>query len=98
MSYISRFYLFQLVGTLFVPISVICFSLLQFLEYFFVGSGFMPTFAALNQGYYVMDAKKVTYEEALARLQHSLEVKRKAKQRMAEAWALEGLTGTVVSL
>ena len=45
-----------------------------------------------------MEIKKVTYEEALARLKHSLEVKRAAEKRMAEEWARRGLTGTIVSL
>ena len=46
----------------------------------------------------VMDVKKVTYEEALARFKHSLEVKRAAEKRIAEEWARRGLTGTIVSL
>ncbi len=46
----------------------------------------------------IMDIKKVTYEEALARFKHSLEVKRAAEKRMAEEWARRGLTGTIVSL
>ena len=45
-----------------------------------------------------MAVKKITYEEALERFHHSMEVKRAAKQRMAEAWALEGFKGTPVSL
>ncbi|MBQ2674280.1 MAG: hypothetical protein IJG07_06320 [Prevotella sp.] len=45
-----------------------------------------------------MDVKKVTYEEALARFKHSLEVKRAAEKRIAEEWARRGLTGTIVSL
>ncbi|MBO5631444.1 MAG: hypothetical protein J5965_20445 [Aeriscardovia sp.] len=45
-----------------------------------------------------MDVKKVTYEEALARFKHSLEVKRAAGKRIAEEWARRGLTGTIVSL
>ena len=34
-----------------------------------------------------MTVKKVTYEEALARFKHSLEVKRAAERRIAEEWA-----------
>ena len=45
-----------------------------------------------------MEVKKVTYEEALARFKHSLEVKRAAEKRIAEEWARRGLTGTIVSL
>ena len=46
----------------------------------------------------IMEKKKVTYEEALARFKHSLEVKRAAEKRMAEEWKAMGLTGTIVSL
>lgn len=45
-----------------------------------------------------MEIGKVTYEEALARFKHSLEVKRAAEKRIAEEWARRGLTGTIVSL
>ena len=45
-----------------------------------------------------MDVKKVTYEEALARFRHSLEVKRAAEKRIAEEWARRGLKGTIVAL
>jgi len=45
-----------------------------------------------------MEVKKITYEEALARWKHSLEVKRAAEKRMAEEWARRGITGTIVSL
>jgi hypothetical protein len=45
-----------------------------------------------------MEVKKVTYEEALARFKHSLEVKRAAKKRAEEYWKSMGLTGKVVSL
>ena len=45
-----------------------------------------------------MTVKKVTYEEALARFKHSLEVKRAAERRIAEEWARRGLTGTIVAL
>ncbi len=45
-----------------------------------------------------MEAKKVTYEEALARFKHSLEIKRNAEKCMAEEWARRGITGTIVSL
>jgi len=46
----------------------------------------------------VMEAKKVTYEEALARFKHSLNVKRAAEKRMAEDWKAMGLKGKIVSL
>jgi len=45
-----------------------------------------------------MELKKVTYEEALVRWKHSLEIKRAAEKRMAEEWARRGITGTIVSL
>ena len=45
-----------------------------------------------------MEVKKVTYEEALARWKHSLEIKRAAEKRMAEEWDRRGITGTIVSL
>lgn len=45
-----------------------------------------------------MEVKKVSYEEALARWKHSLEIKRAAEKRIAEEWARRGLTGTIVSL
>ena len=45
-----------------------------------------------------MVIKKVSYEEALARFKHSLEVKRAAEKRIAEEWARRGLTGTIVAL
>lgn len=45
-----------------------------------------------------MEVKKITYEEALARWKHSLEIKRAAEKRMAEEWRAMGLTGTIVSL
>jgi hypothetical protein len=45
-----------------------------------------------------MTTLKVTYEEALARWRHSLEIKRNAEKRMAEEWARRGITGTIVSL
>ena len=38
------------------------------------------------------------YEEALARLKRSLEIKRDAEKRIAEEWFRRGLTGTIVSL
>ena len=59
----------------------------------------MRIFAASNiKTELIMAVKKITYEEALERFHHSMEVKRAAKQRMAEAWALEGFKGTPVSL
>ena len=45
-----------------------------------------------------METNKVTYEIALARFKHSLEVKRAAEKRIEEQWRREGLTGTIVSL
>lgn len=45
-----------------------------------------------------MVIKKVSYEEALARFKHSLEVKRAAEKRIADEWARRGLTGTIVTL
>lgn len=45
-----------------------------------------------------MEIKKPTYEEALARWKHSLEIKRVAEKRMAEEFKLMGLKGTIVSL
>lgn len=44
------------------------------------------------------EVMKVTYEEALARVKRSLEIKRAAEKRMAEEWARRGITGTIVSL
>ena len=46
----------------------------------------------------IMEIKKVTYEDALARFKRSLENKRNAERRMAEEWKKMGLTGTIVSL
>ena len=46
----------------------------------------------------IMDVKKVTYDEALARFKRSLEIKRAAEKRIAEEWARRGLKGTIVSL
>ena len=46
----------------------------------------------------IMDVKKVTYDEALARFKSSLEIKRAAEKRIAEEWARRGLKGTIVSL
>jgi hypothetical protein len=45
-----------------------------------------------------MEAKKITYEEALARFKRSLAIKRAAEKRIEEQWRSEGLTGTIVSL
>ena len=39
-----------------------------------------------------MGTFSITREEALAQLQHSLEVKRNAERRIAEYWASQGLT------
>ena len=46
----------------------------------------------------IMEIKKITHEEALARFKRSLEIKRNAEKRMAEEWRAMGLTGTIVSL
>ena len=51
-----------------------------------------------NKCIWIMDIKKVTYEEALARFKRSLEIKRNAEKRMAEEWKAMGLKGTIVSL
>ncbi len=36
-----------------------------------------------------MEAKKVTYEEALARFKHSLEIKREWERKVVERWERE---------
>ncbi len=36
-----------------------------------------------------MEAKKITYEEALARWRHSLEIKREWEQKVVERWERE---------
>ena len=61
-------------------------------------SEFMLIFAATKTNIWIMDIKKVTYEEALARFKRSLEIKRNAEKRMAEEWKAMGLKGTIVSL
>ena len=62
-------------------------------------SDLICNFAASNVKYIrVMEIKKVTYEEALARFKRSLEIKRNAEKRMAEEWKAMGLTGTIVTL
>jgi hypothetical protein len=62
-------------------------------------SDLICNFTASNVKYIrVMEIKKVTYEEALARFKRSLEIKRNAEKRMAEEWKAMGLTGTIVSL
>ena len=43
-------------------------------------------------------AKKVTYEEALARFKRSLENKRNAERRIEEHWRSEGYMGQITSL
>ena len=45
-----------------------------------------------------MEVLSITKKEAMARLRHSLEVKKAAEQRMAEEWAKMGLKGKIVSL
>ncbi len=59
----------------------------------------MVIFAALNVKYArIMEVKKITYEEALARFKHSLEIKHAAQKRMEEEWNRRGIKGTIVSL
>jgi ribose 5-phosphate isomerase len=58
----------------------------------------MLIFAASKTNIWIMDIKKVTYEEALARFKRSLEIRRNAEKRMAEEWKAMGLKGTIVSL
>ena len=43
----------------------------------------------------IMEVKKITYEEALARFKHSLEVKRAAEKRAEEYWKSMGLNSYV---
>ena len=45
-----------------------------------------------------MEIKKISYEEALARIKRSLEIRRNAKRRMADEWEKMGLKGTAESL
>lgn len=45
-----------------------------------------------------MENKKITYEEALARIKRSLEIRRNVERRMADEWENMGLKGTVESL
>jgi hypothetical protein len=45
-----------------------------------------------------MEDKKITYEDALARWKHSLEIKRAAEKRFEERCKRMGLKGTIVSL
>ena len=45
-----------------------------------------------------MKLKKISYEDALARFRHSLEVKRAAEKRLTEEFKNMGLKGTVVTL
>ena len=45
-----------------------------------------------------MKTKKITYEQALARLKRSIEVKRNAERRMAKEWKAMGLQGNIVTL
>ena len=47
---------------------------------------------------YIMTVFGITKEDAIARFRRSLEIKRAAEQRIAEQWAREGITGTIVSL
>ena len=59
----------------------------------------MVIFAALNVKYArIMEVKKITYEEALARFKHSLEIKHAAQKRMEEEWNRRGIKGTIISL
>ena len=61
-------------------------------------SGNLCTFAFRNKYYCNMKTKKITYEQALARLKRSIEVKRNAERRMAEEWKAMGLQGNIVTL
>ena len=42
--------------------------------------------SANNKYVQIMEAKKVTYEEALARFKHSLEVKHEWERKVVERW------------
>lgn len=70
-----------------------------FFDFYLVILKFIRIFAAsTNKCIWIMETKKVTYEEALARFKRSLEIKRNAEKRMAEEWKAMGLKGTIVSL
>jgi len=59
----------------------------------------MLIFAARNiKNTVIMEKKKITYEEALARFKRSLEIKHAAQKRMEEEWNRRGIKGTIVSL
>lgn len=45
--------------------------------------------SANNKYVQIMEAKKVTYEEALARFKHSLEVKHEWERKVVERWKRE---------
>ena len=50
----------------------------------------MFNFAASNDNYdSIMEVKKVTYDEALARWKHSLEIKREWERKVMERWERE---------
>ena len=73
--------------------------LLSFFLFYFVVSVFILIFAARNvKADRIMEVKKVTYEEALARFKRSLEIKHAAQKRMEEEWNRRGIKGTIVSL
>lgn len=44
------------------------------------------------------ETKKITREEAIARVKRSLERKREAEKRIIEEWRNRGLKGTAVTL
>ena len=70
-----------------------------FFLFYFVVSVFILIFAARNvKADRIMEVKKVTYEEALARFKRSLEIKHAAQKRMEEEWNRRGIKGTIVSL
>ena len=73
--------------------------LLSFFLFYFAVSVFILIFAARNvKADRIMEVKKVTYEEALARFKRSLEIKHAAQKRMEEEWNRRGIKGTIVSL
>jgi len=72
--------------------------LILFTYFVLVFSEKLCTFAFRNKYYCNMKTKKITYEQALARLKRSIEVKRNAERRMAEEWKAMGLQGNIVTL
>ena len=45
-----------------------------------------------------MKAKKITYEEALARIKHSLAIRKMSMTQAEKRWASKGMKGRVVFL